>query len=254
MKDVGVHTDFAYSGQEAVEKVKRTLADGSRFDVILLDWNMPEMDGVETAGQIRAVTQQQVPILLLTAYDWEGIEEAAVAAGIDGFLAKPFFVSALKEKLKDIHAKQDLKEQPQEEPTASSLQGRHFLIAEDNEINSEILLELLHLDGADGEVAENGQLAVELFLAADPGHFDAVLMDVQMPVMNGYEATRKIRSLEREDAKTIPILAMTANAFAEDVKDARDAGMDDHIAKPIDMEVIRKTLGKYLGKKGDSHE
>lgn len=254
MKDVGVHTDFAYSGQEAVEKVKRTLADGSRFDVILLDWNMPEMDGVETAGQIRAVTQQQVPILLLTAYDWEGIEEAAVAAGIDGFLAKPFFVSALKEKLKDIHAKQDLKEQPQEEPTASSLQGRHLLIAEDNEINSEILLELLHLDGADGEVAENGQLAVELFLAADPGHFDAVLMDVQMPVMNGYEATRKIRSLEREDAKTIPILAMTANAFAEDVKDARDAGMDDHIAKPIDMEVIRKTLGKYLGKKGDSHE
>ena len=116
----------------------------------------------------------------------------------------------------------------------------------DNEINSEILLELLHIDGADGEVAENGQLAVELFLAADAGHFDAVLMDVQMPVMNGYEATRCIRSMERADAKTIPIIAMTANAFAEDMKDAKDAGMNDHIAKPIDMEIIRKTLSRYL--------
>ncbi len=246
MKDVGVHTDFAYSGKQAVEKVKQTLADGSCFDVILLDWNMPEMDGIETARQIRAITKQQIPILFLTAYDWDEIEEEAYAAGIDGFLAKPFFVSALKEKLQDIHAKREGKEKPPEEAVVSSLKGRHFLIAEDNEINSEILLELLHIDGADGEVAENGQLAVELFLAADAGHFDAVLMDVQMPVMNGYEATRSIRSMERADAKTIPIIAMTANAFAEDMKDAKDAGMNDHIAKPIDMEIIRKTLSRYL--------
>ncbi len=246
MKDVGVHTDFAYSGKQAVEKVKQTLADGSCYDVILLDWNMPEMDGIETARQMRAITKQQIPILFLTAYDWDEIEEEAYAAGIDGFLAKPFFVSALKEKLQDIHAKREGKEKPPEEAVVSSLKGRHFLIAEDNEINSEILLELLHIDGADGEVAENGQLAVELFLAADAGHFDAVLMDVQMPVMNGYEATRCIRSMERADAKTIPIIAMTANAFAEDMKDAKDAGMNDHIAKPIDMEIIRKTLSRYL--------
>ncbi len=246
MKDVGVHTDFAYSGKQAVEKVKQTLADGSCYDVILLDWNMPEMDGIETARQMRAITKQQIPILFLTAYDWDEIEEEAYAAGIDGFLAKPFFVSALKEKLQDIHAKREGKEKPPEEAVVSSLKGRHFLIAEDNEINSEILLELLHIDGADGEVAENGQLAVELFLATDAGHFDAVLMDVQMPVMNGYEATRCIRSMERADAKTIPIIAMTANAFAEDMKDAKDAGMNDHIAKPIDMEIIRKTLSRYL--------
>ena len=246
MKDVGVHTDFAYSGKQAVEKVKQTLADGSCYDVILLDWNMPEMDGIETARQMRAITKPQIPILFLTAYDWDEIEEEAYAAGIDGFLAKPFFVSALKEKLQDIHAKREGKEKPPEEAVVSSLKGRHFLIAEDNEINSEILLELLHIDGADGEVAENGQLAVELFLAADAGHFDAVLMDVQMPVMNGYEATRCIRSMERADAKTIPIIAMTANAFAEDMKDAKDAGMNDHIAKPIDMEIIRKTLSRYL--------
>ena len=246
MKDVGVHTDFAYSGKQAVEKVKQTLADGSCYDVILLDWNMPEMDGIETARQMRAITKQQIPILFLTAYDWDEIEEEAYAAGIDGFLAKPFFVSALKEKLQDIHAKREGKEKPPEEAVVSSLKGRHFLIAEDNEINSEILLELLHIDGADGEVAKNGQLAVELFLATDAGHFDAVLMDVQMPVMNGYEATRCIRSMERADAKTIPIIAMTANAFAEDMKDAKDAGMNDHIAKPIDMEIIRKTLSRYL--------
>ena len=191
------------------------------------------------------MTVQHIPILFLTACDWEGIEDEAYAAGIDGFLAKPFFVSALKEKIQEMHTKCDQKQQENEQ-IINSLEGRHFLVAEDNEINSEILLELLRLDGADGEVAVNGKLAVELFQSAPQGHFDAVLMDVQMPVMNGYEATRNIRALERDDAKTIPIIAMTANAFAEDVKDARDAGMDDHIAKPVDMEVIRRTLGKYL--------
>lgn len=190
---------------------------------------------------------KQIPILFLTACDWEEIEEEAVAAGIDGFLAKPFFVSALKEKIQQMQTKRGSKQQSQKKKTmVNSLKGRYFLIAEDNEINSEILLELLHIDGADGEVAENGQLAVERFRSAEPGQFDAVLMDVQMPVLNGYEATRQIRALDREDAKTIPVIAMTANAFAEDVKDARDAGMDDHIAKPVDMDVIRNTLSKYL--------
>ena len=245
MRDVGVQTDFVLSGQEAVTRVKQMAADKGHYDIILLDWKMPVMDGIETAKQIRAVTVQHIPILFLTACDWEGIEDEAYEVGIDGFLAKPFFVSALKEKIKDMHTKCGQKQQENEQ-IINSLEGRHFLVAEDNEINSEILLELLRLDGADGEVAVNGKLAVELFQSAPQGHFDAVLMDVQMPVMNGYEATRNIRALERDDAKTIPIIAMTANAFAEDVKDARDAGMDDHIAKPVDMEVIRKTLGKYL--------
>ena len=247
MKDVGVQTDFVYGGEAAVEKVKQMQKQNSSYDVILLDWKMPGMDGIETARQIRTVIHQQTPILFLTACDWEEIEEEAVAPGIDGFLAKPFFVSALKEKMQQIQTKRGSRQQAQKKETmVNSLEGRYFLIAEDNEINSEILLELLHIDGADGEVAENGQLAVERFQSAEPGRFDAVLMDVQMPVLNGYEATRRIRALDREDAKTIPVIAMTANAFAEDVKDARDAGMDDHIAKPVDMDVIRNTLSKYL--------
>lgn len=247
MQDAGVRTDVAYSGEEALEKVKHMQEQGSPYDVILLDWKMPGMDGIETARQMRAAVTEHIPIFVLSAGDWEEIEEKAYAAGIDGFMEKPFFVTAFKEKIQCLHEKCGRMQQAAEkEETVSDLHGCHFLIAEDNEINSEILLELLHIDGADGEVAENGQLALERFQAAQPGHFDAVLMDVQMPVLNGYEATKKIRALERADAKTIPIIAMTANAFAEDVKDAKDAGMDDHIAKPVDMDVIRKVLGKYL--------
>ncbi|MCI8485519.1 MAG: response regulator, partial [Lachnospiraceae bacterium] len=128
--------------------------------------------------------------------------------------------------------------------------GRHFLVAEDNEINSEILMELLRGEGVTCVVAETGRLAVDAFTAAAPGTYDAILMDVQMPVMNGYDATREIRALGREDAASIPIIAMTANAFAEDVKNALDAGMNDHIAKPIDIEIIKKVLGKYLSPPG----
>ena len=241
-----IGTEFAFDGQEALRRLNEAQAAGQGYDVILLDWNMPGINGIETAKRIRETAHVHIPILLLTAYDWEEVEEEALTAGIDGFLAKPFFVSAFKEKIKEIRSKQEAKQTQPDEPDTNILKNRHFLIAEDNEINSEILLELLHIEGADAQVAENGALAVELFCNTPPGHFDAVLMDVQMPVMNGYEATKKIRALAREDAKTIPVIAMTANAFAEDVKDARDAGMNDHIAKPIDMDVIRKTLYKYL--------
>lgn len=249
MKHTNVRTEFACSGEEAVSKIKKALEAGQAYDMVLLDWNMPSMSGIETARQIRTMTAQHVPILLLTALDWEEVEEEAEAAGIDEYLCKPFFVSSFKEKIKELQAgRAELEgEQKQADSVpATVLKGRYFLIAEDNEINSEILLELLHIDGADGEVAQNGKLAVECFAKAPVGRFDAVLMDVQMPVMNGHEASRQIRAMERGDAKTIPIIAMTANAFAEDVKEALDAGMDDHIAKPIDMEIIRKTLGKYL--------
>ncbi len=155
-------------------------------------------------------------------------------------------MSAFKEKVRELQFGVSGEGQKEEEAQDYSLEGRNFLVAEDNEINSEILSEVLSGEGASCEITENGELALERFSRAEMDEFDAILMDVQMPVMNGYEATRAIRALEREDAKTIPIIAMTANAFAEDVKDALAAGMNAHIAKPIDMESIKKTLGKYL--------
>ena len=161
-------------------------------------------------------------------------------SGIDAFLAKPLFVSALKEKILEMYAMNSETATVGEED--NNLEGMHFLVAEDNEINAEILEELLELEGATCEIASNGQLVVERFMAAGANEFDAILMDVQMPVMNGYEATRKIRALDREDAGTIFIVAMTANAFAEDVKDAIQSGMNAHVAKPVDMEVLKQTI------------
>ncbi len=246
MKDTGVQTDAVLSGKEALECVYRISGQDSHYDVILLDCRMPGMDGLETAKYLRSVVPKDTLILFLTAYDWEDIKYEAVQAGVDGFLAKPFFVSALIEKILEIQTRWIPYEQPPEIPDKSLLKGLHFLVAEDNEINAEILQELLEIEEASCQIEENGQLALEAFQNCPPGTFDAILMDVQMPVMNGHEATKAIRKLGREDARTIPIIAMTANAFAEDVKDAKEAGMDDHIAKPIDMEIVKKTLYKYL--------
>lgn len=247
MGEAGVSTDIAAGGEDAIRQLQSIREQGNDdYDMILLDWKMPDMDGIETAKQIRASLSKEVPIVLLTAFDWDELEEAADCAGINGFLAKPFFVSAFKEKVLELRDHQVQEETTEEAEEGNRLEGWRFLVAEDNAINSEILLELLDIEGAIGDIVENGQLAVERFQSSEPKEFDAILMDVQMPVMNGYEATKAIRALEREDAKTIPIIAMTANAFAEDVKDAKDAGMDAHIAKPIDMEVVKKTLNKYV--------
>lgn len=246
MEDTTVSVDVSRSGEEGIQKVWEACEQKNPYHMILLDWNMPKMNGIEAARQIREKLSQHVSILLLTSYDWDELEEEAEQAGIDGFLSKPFFVSALKEKVRELHLGISSEDKKEDEAQDYSLEGRNFLVAEDNEINSEILSEVLSGEGAACEIAENGELALERFSRAEKDEFDAILMDVQMPVMNGYEATRAIRALEREDAKTIPIIAMTANAFAEDVKDALAAGMNAHIAKPIDMESIKKTLAKYL--------
>lgn len=246
MEDTGVRVDVAYSGEEAVRLRKDACKNAEDYQVILLDWKMPVMDGVETARRLRTIASEQTPLLLLTAHDWEDIQEEAVRAGIDEFLGKPFFVSAFREKLLEIMREQGREEQDAPGIEEGILRGRHFLVAEDNEINAEILSDLLDMEEASCEIVENGKLAVEHFKRMQPGSFDAVLMDVQMPIMSGYEASRAIRALEREDAGTIPIIAMTANAFAEDVKDALEAGMNAHIAKPINMELLIKTLNQYL--------
>lgn len=250
MKDTGVAVDIALSGEDALKLAEDAIENDTPYQVILLDWKMPNMNGGETAKKLRAIIPQTVPIVFLTSYTEDEVEDEVFLLENVDFLAKPFFVSAFKEvlcKLADGECKDETSEGSENE---NSLKGLHFLAAEDNFINAEILSELLNIEGATCEIVENGQLALERFARAAENEFDAILMDVQMPVMNGYDASRKIRAFEHEKhTKHIPIIAMTANAFAEDVKDALDAGMDAHVAKPIDMELLRKTVNQYIERK-----
>ena len=181
-----------------------------------------------------------MPILILTSYDWPEDSDAVKAAGIDAFLPKPFFLTSFRQKVDSVLGREP-EHKPLEEEK-SILQGMHILVAEDNEINAEILSELLDMAGASCDIYENGELVVEAFEKSSPGQYRLILMDVQMPVMNGYEATRKLRNLGHPLAKTIPVIAMTANAFAEDVRDAMEAGMNAHVSKPIDMAVLEQTV------------
>ncbi|MEY8386792.1 response regulator [Oscillospiraceae bacterium 38-13] len=242
MEDACVEVDYALDGETAVEMVKRSEQEGRLYSVVVLDWKMPGIDGLETARRIHRAIPQGAPILVLSSYDWPEIEEEARDAGVDAFLPKPFFLSSFRQKLDAV-----LGGGTPEAPVAQGdgtgvLRGMHILVAEDNEINAEILSELLDMAGATCDIYENGRLVLDAFAKSNPGQYDLILMDVQMPVMNGYEATKAIRTLVHPLALTIPIIAMTANAFAEDVRDALEAGMSAHVAKPIDMAVLEQTV------------
>ena len=222
---------------------------GEDFNVILLDWKMPGLNGIETARMIREQIGTGVPIMVLTSYDWSDIETEARQAGINAFMPKPFFVSTFWQTIKPLFSDHTVHNDGGKEAVDSVMKGRMFLVAEDNELNAEILTEMLGMEGASCELAVNGQEAVDMFTKSQPGHYDMILMDVQMPVMNGYEATRQIRASGHPEAKTIPIAAMTANTFAEDVRNALDSGMDGHLAKPIDMNAVRDLAGRLIIKK-----
>ncbi|MCI8561141.1 MAG: response regulator [Dorea sp.] len=242
MKDTGISVDTAPSAQEAIRMAQHACDSGTFYQAVLLDFTIEGMDGIETAAKLRKIIPDTTPILFLTAYDDADTQAEVSSMENVGFLTKPFFVSAFKEALVTMNLAQDNGKSSSETEEETVLFGLHFLIAEDNDINAEILSELLDIEGATCEIVQNGQLVLERFEHAAPGEFDAILMDVQMPVMNGYEASEKIRLLNRDDAKDIPIIAMTANAFAEDVKDALNAGMNAHVAKPINMDLLKKTI------------
>lgn len=262
MEECGVQTDAALDGKEALALLSSAYEQEKPYNVILLDWNTAGGSLNEIVRQIRtaegekgqSAASEHPPILLLTAYDWGEVHDRDGLEDIDGLLQKPFFLSAFKEKILSVHEERNGDRQLTERAEEDDLKGRNFLVVEDNEINAEILIELFDIEGAACELEVNGQLAVERFKKALPEEFDAIFMDVQMPVMNGYEAAKMIRALEREDAKTIPIIAMTANAFAEDVKEAINAGMNAHVAKPVDMDILKKTVEPFLKKKGTDNE
>ncbi len=251
MKDTDVQIDVAHSVGEALEQMQKGSCKRD-CQAILLDWELPDTDPIRAAVKLRECISDTVPVFFMVSYGAEGIEGAFQIENAK-LLEKPFFVSALKEKILEVQAEQS-DTIFAEEGADNSLEGLHFLAAEDNEINAEILTELLDIEGASCEVVENGKLAVERFADAATDEFDAILMDVQMPVMNGYEATRAIRTLKRDDATLIPIIAMTANAFAEDEKAALEAGMDVHVAKPIDIELLKKVIRQCLQRKGLRNE
>ena len=246
LENIGINAEWVLDGETAVKKVEEC-QNTSPYHIILLDWKLPGIDGIETANRIRQRLGNDIPILLISAYDWSEIEEDAKKAGISGFISKPLFRSTLFYGLKkyagselpsDSTAKQD-------EDNSTHFNGTKILLAEDNELNWEIANELLSERGLDIDHAENGEICVNMFDKSEAGYYKAILMDIRMPVMSGYEATEKIRALDRAD-KDIPIIAMTADAFSEDVKKCLDAGMDAHTTKPIDVEAVAKLLKKYI--------
>ena len=245
MEDAGVGVDYTLDGESAVEMVKRADREGRLYDIVILDWKMPGMDGLETAACIRREISRNIPILILTSFDLPEDVEGVV----DAFLPKPFFLTSFRQKV-DAVLNREKRQDGQDNEEKSILRGMHILVAEDNEINAEILRELLDMSGATCEICENGKLAAEALAKSEPGQYQLILMDVQMPVMSGYEATGVIRALDHPMAKRIPIVAMTANAFVEDIRDAMEAGMNGHVAKPIDMGVLEQTIRTLFEEKG----
>ena len=237
---IGVHPDIADSGRKALELVRQRHAAGRDYRVVILDWRMPDMSGVDVARQIRAEVGEEVSILVISAYDWSDIEDEARAAGVNAFISKPLFRSTLYNKLNELLGN-DVPAVGQEEDD-SDIAGMNILVAEDNDINWEIISMLLQMHGVNSERAENGQLAVERMQRAARGEFDLIFMDIQMPVMNGLEAAKAIRALPDPWACNIPIIAMTADAFSENVAECLAAGMNGHIAKPVDMKLVLKEI------------
>ena len=240
LKSLGVTAEKAQSGPEALEMVRSRHSAGRDYDVIILDWKMPGMDGIETIRRIRAEVDVRIPLLLTSVYDWSDIEDEAKDAGADGFIAKPLFRSRLYEKINALLRPEETA--VVEEDNYSDLAGMNILVAEDNDINWEIISAMLGMFGITAERAENGRICADKLAAATEGTYDLIFMDVQMPEMNGLDATRFIRKLGNSRAASIPIIAMTANAFSEDIAECMKAGMDGHIAKPVDLKLVVKEI------------
>lgn len=251
LKSIGIEADWVLDAAGAFQKIEERRNRRDPYQIILLDWKLPDIDGISAAKIIRERFGSETPILLISAYDWSEIEADAKAAGISGFISKPLFKSTLFYGLKPFA---DLPDQPREEEDAHSrydFTGVRILLAEDNDLNWEIANELLSEQGLELEWAENGQICVEKFQASPVGYYDAILMDLRMPVMTGYEATAAIRKLDRPDA-SLPIIAMTADAFSEDIKKCLDCGMNAHVAKPIDIREVSRLLDKFI-RHGDEY-
>ena len=244
LDEVGVSADTCLSGQEALNMLEVAHAKHTPYNLVLLDWKMPGMDGVEVAKEIRRRYDRETTVIILTAFNWDEIVDEALHSGVDSFLAKPLFASNVIDEFERIARRNNMS--LFKEKKRAELKGKRILMAEDVLINAEITKQIVMARGADIEHAENGKIAVEMFEASPIGYYDGVLMDVRMPVMDGLEATASIRKLDRPDAKTVPIIAMTANAFDEDVQLSLQAGMNAHLSKPVEPERLYQTLEELI--------
>ena len=243
LEKAGIAADLADSGAEAIEKVRLRHARRAPYNLILVDWKMPEMDGVETTRKIREIVGNESAIIILTAYRWDEILEEATKAGVDSFVSKPLFAASVLEEFKSAARRKNLSGKEQNK---ADLDGRRILLAEDMQVNAEIMMMVLKSRNMKAELAENGKIALEMFEKNPEHYYDAILMDMRMPEMDGLEATRRIRALDREDAKQIPIIALTANAFDEDVQRSLQAGLNAHLSKPVRPESLFETLESLI--------
>ena len=248
LEKAGIASETVTSGKEAVELVKLRQARQDPYNLILVDWQMPDIDGIETTKKIKEIVGNETAVIILTAYKWDDIFDEAVKAGVDSFLAKPLFASNVIEEFKSALAKK--RGLDEDEPDPSELKGKRVLLAEDVQINAEIMMMVLSSQEINVDLAENGKIAVELFKSHDEGYYDAILMDMRMPEMDGLEATKTIRAMGKKDSEDIPIIALTANAFDEDVQRSLQAGLNAHLSKPVQPEALYKTLAKYIRKRG----
>ena len=248
LENLRIKSKWVLTGKECVEEVLSAHKIGEEYDVCLIDWKMPDMDGIEVTRRVREYVGPDTTIIIITAYDWSSIEKDAREAGANAFLSKPIFASTLYNTLLSVTGIEKAVRSQSKDWRHPALTGRRVLLVEDNALNQEIAVELLKMTNMDVVCANNGQEAVDMFLA-DGDQYDLILMDVQMPVMDGYQATRAIRKADHPKAQTIPIVAMTADAFHEDVVKATEAGMDGHIAKPIDQDTLYQVIEEILGGK-----
>ena len=244
LDEAGIKADTCYDGQTAMNMLEVQHAKHEPYNLVLLDWKMPEKDGVELAREIRKRYDRETTVIILTSFNWDEIMEEAVHSGVDGFLAKPLFASNVLDEFERIARKNNMS--LYKEKKRADLKGRHILMAEDVFINAEIMKQIILSKEAEIDHAENGKIVLNMFEESTVGYYDAILMDVRMPEMDGLEATAAIRSLDRLDAKTIPIIALTANAFDEDVQRSLQVGMDAHLSKPVDPEHLYQTLEELI--------
>jgi CheY-like chemotaxis protein len=246
LKEIGMKANWVLSGEEAVEVLVEAHDTCKDYAAVILDWKMPGKDGIETAKEIRAKVGTEVPIIILSAFDYSAVEQEARDAGVDAFISKPLFRSRLICVMKSLLLGEEKRVPEVNALRSKDFSGKRVLLVEDNDMNMEIAEELLSQTGISVDTAINGKLAVQRVLDMPPNYYDLVFMDIQMPEMNGYDATTAIRASAREDLKQLPIVAMSADVFMDDIKHARDVGMNGHVAKPVEIDNLIRALEEWI--------